>query len=214
MRKFRILWLVATLSACGGGDQQSPTSSDLGPSPADANGSGTLAAAAGNLVPARDEAHDFAARLAAVSEIVGEEAARRVVVSADTQAKPIHRLELANGNSIEWYEVLAGIPVAVESGYSTSSVGPELKLKKMSAGELYAALAPGVTVPSELVELDRREQELAPIYRRLAAAADDYRSVAFGPLESTLGDPVRSSAPLDQAGAQESVAQRRLALTA
>jgi hypothetical protein len=222
MKNLRILLLLTTLSACGSGEQAGPTdgtgTGTAGPDgnthPAASGASAAAQSSGDNIVPARDDATQFARRFAAVSELVGEEAAKRVMVSADTQATPLYQLDLPNGNSVQWYEVLAGIPVAVEFGSSASGLTPDLKLRKLSATELFVALAPGVAPPAELVELDQRQREMAPIYRRLTAAAARYTDVALTPIESTLGEPARNALPPSAQSSEQGVAQQKLALTA
>jgi hypothetical protein len=219
MKNLRVVAIAAVLSACGSSDQlEGPGGSGDSAATAEGNSgapkTGVVSGAPdASEVPARDEATGFAQRFAAVREIVGEDAAKRIMVTADRQAVPLYELVLSNGNSVEWYEILEGVAVAVESGSSPSSIEPELKLRKTSATQLFSALAPKAAPPLALVELDRRHLEMAPIYRRLNAAADRYAAIALAPLQSTLSDSVRPQQPVDDLLSTETVGKAQLGLS-
>jgi hypothetical protein len=218
MKNERFLWLAFVLAACGSNDQVSTPSGSGSSVPCDgATGPSVAGLAnarnAGDNAPERDDPQQFARRFAAVSEVVGEAAAKRVMTTADVQALPLYKLALPNGNSIEWYEILDGVAVAVESGSSASSIDPALKLRKMTATELFSALAPGSASPAELVQLDQRQLEMAPIYRSLQAAADRYSNVRLSPLHSTVAEAVKPELPLSNLSAGEGVGQVQLGLS-
>ncbi|MFZ5897549.1 MAG: hypothetical protein ACOY0T_41250 [Myxococcota bacterium] len=218
MKTTRIVGLAALAFACSSANETpSPSGSEIpGGSPTEvANGSSAasnVAATSDSVAPARDDAAQFQARFAAVREVVGEAAAKRVMANADTQAKAVYQLNLASGNRVDFYEVLDGVPVVVEFGSAASSFTKELLQQKPSMSELFSILAPNRAVPSELVQLDARKQEMAPVYERLTAAAERYRNVALAPLASTVSDAVPQSAPLKQPGS-ESVGRVQFALT-
>ncbi|MFZ5897548.1 MAG: hypothetical protein ACOY0T_41245 [Myxococcota bacterium] len=218
MKMTRMLLFTAMVAGCSAHDQTAGSgttasnaadatqATEQTPSTANENASEPVG-------PARDDEAQFARRFAAVSEVVGEAAAQRVMVSADTQAEPLYQLALPNGNMMDWYEVLAGVPVAVEHGSNTSAIAPELRLKKLRPTELYAALAPGAELPTALVELDRRQLEMAPVYRQLMAAKERYGDVRLAPLQSSVGDVERQITPSEQVSADR-VARSQSALTA
>jgi len=219
MKNLRVVAIAAVLSACGSNDQLEGPGGSGGAAATAAGNSGAAklgvvsAASDSSEVPARDEPTGFAQRFAAVREVVGEDAAKRIMVTAERQAAPLYELVLSNGNRVEWYEILEGVAVAVESGSSPSSIDPELKLRKMSATELFSALAPEATPPLALVQLDRRHLEMAPIYRRLNAAADRYAAIALTPLQSTPSDSLVPQQPVGDLSSKESVGKVQLGLS-
>jgi hypothetical protein len=132
-----------------------------------------------------EEPGDSERRRAAIAEIVGEELVHRVTSRGDRRVEPVYGLLLANGNRVEWYEVLDGLPIAVESGAQPSTLTRPMKVDAGSAGELFSALLPTAPLPVELAELDARQLELSPAYRALADAEPRFTSVRLPRLAPT-----------------------------
>lgn len=126
---------------------------------------------------ASQEDSELDRRRRAVAAVVGEAAAARVTGEAE-RVEPAYTLSLPNGNSIAWYEVLEGIPIAVESGTEPSTLTRPMKFDAHRAGDLFSALFPTAELPLELAELDARQHELEPAYRALATAAPGSRAPA------------------------------------
>jgi hypothetical protein len=166
--------------------------------------------------PAADELSSYAARRAAVAETVGENMADRVMARADQQALPVYRLELANGNRIDFYEPLAGFAAAAEVGSAASTLGPEVLSATLTPKDVYRMLVPGSSVPYELEALTARQREMAPVYAKLNAARQRFANVQLPSLEPLEPESVTQAEPISiqpSLGAQERVGRLEQLLT-
>jgi hypothetical protein len=137
----------------------------------------------------------FARRLAAVREIVGDRLAERVMVRAEEEAPMLYELELSNGNKLEWYEIMDGIPFVAEFGSQPSVLTEYQRRSQQTPEELFRAAAPNAVVPPVLVQLSERQLEMAPVYRLLAQKAHLYEDVHLPRLEDTASAVVSTPVP-------------------
>jgi hypothetical protein len=149
--------------------------------------------------PEADDPEDFARRFAAVSEIVGEDAARRVMANAATRAVPVYSLALDANTTVDWYELVDGFVSVALVGSTKSELTKLDDYLDLPPSEIFVALAPDQDVPPVLRELDQRVVEMAPIYAKLAAAADAYTDVAL-PREPESDVDIEKSAPVPELG--------------
>lgn len=214
MRKNQV-WVALVLIGCGGSmDQKTdigatvaeePTTTST-PDEADRN------ADPDTVIPKADDPALFAQRLAAVREVVGEAMAERVMVVADEQAPLLHELELSNGNKIEWYELMDGMPFVAEYGSSPSILTLDQLSSEQAPDELFHSLSPDSPVPPVLDALARRQREMTPVYAALSAAADQYPTLHLPALEPT-GDPQSQPASPVLSGPAQGIGQVQQSLT-
>ena len=139
-----------------------------------------------------------AARSAAVTATVGPEAAARVMPKQGA-LEPVYELGTADGGWVRWYEPMDGAVVVVQRGSGALPIAADAAIERMTASELFAALAPGVAIPSDLLALDRRSIEMQPVYAKLRAAKDRYPELHVPSVAATQVDVTPPSQSVDVA---------------
>lgn len=134
-----------------------------------------------------ESADIVAARKAAVIDIVGAEAAERVMPKPGT-LRPVYELE-SGDDTVFWLEPMEGFMVVGQRGSGVLPLDGET-VRQQTASELFAKLAPGAVVPSELQALDRRVLEMQPVYAKLQAAKAQFPALHVAPVAPSDTDAI------------------------
>jgi hypothetical protein len=134
----------------------------------------------------QENAEVIAARAAAVVEIVGAEAAQRLMRTPG-QVEPVYELRLGDA-SVFWFEPLDGFQVVAQRGLGSLPLDGYAAPEELTASQLFAKLAPRDAVPAELRALDQRTLEMRPVYQKLQAAKGRYPTLHVAPIAPTDTD--------------------------